>query len=363
MKAFSPRPIVVGFARPAATQPRHSKFLYRHASTAKINTKPPQDSQVIPLPDGRQLGFAEYGSLTGIPLFYFHGTPGSRLEASRLHEICQRRGIRAVTPERPGVGLSSFQPNRCITDFAADVMYLASHLGFKRFAVLGYSGGGPYALACARAIPSNMISAVGLVSTTTPPELDLPKAFSWQKRSFSWASTYVPSVLAGLTDTTIKMLKKVLYTDTGKAALNMMIIEEQSPEKTAETNDQPRKTIDSTKLAELRELKLRHTFEPFAQGSRAFIEEYSLLRRPWGFPLEDVPFNKIQCWHGVYDTSYPISMVRRMKDQLPHCQLHECVPVAHFDMRNPGHLEEILNGLIPSNTTSPGLGKQEINAP
>ncbi|OQE37547.1 hypothetical protein PENNAL_c0794G03227, partial [Penicillium nalgiovense] len=77
------------------------------------------------------------------------------------------RRIRVIAPERPGFGLSTVQPNRRIMDWPADVQALAHYLSLSRFAVMGGSGGGPYALACARMLPQDMMSAVGIFAGIT----------------------------------------------------------------------------------------------------------------------------------------------------------------------------------------------------
>lgn len=115
------------------------------------------------LPDGRTLGYAEFGCPNGRPLMWFHGFPMSRLDGWAADRIARRRGIRVIAPDRPGFGLSTFQPSRRIVDWPADVKALADHIGIKRFAVLGLSGGGPYAVACAYALPKQTMTACGVL--------------------------------------------------------------------------------------------------------------------------------------------------------------------------------------------------------
>ena len=105
--------------------------------------------QELELPDGRVLGFDEYGARDGTPLFYFHGTPGARLEWHLFggENAAQRLGLRIIAVDRPGMGLSTFQPGRRITDWPADVRAVADALQLGTFAVLGCSGDGAR-LAC-----------------------------------------------------------------------------------------------------------------------------------------------------------------------------------------------------------------------
>ncbi len=112
-----------------------------------------QDFNTIQLPDGRKLSYAEYGDSQGVPVFFFHGFPGSRFDGEYSGQAAAEMGIRLIAPDRPGMGHSDFQPNRRLLDWPADVGRLADTLGLDKFGVLGYSGGGPHALACAVRIP------------------------------------------------------------------------------------------------------------------------------------------------------------------------------------------------------------------
>ncbi len=85
-------------------------------------------------------------------------------------ETASRLGVRLVLPDRPGIGLSDFKPGRAILDWPDDVLALAGALGLERFAVMGLSGGGPYAAACAWKIPQR-ITRVGIISGVGPPEM------------------------------------------------------------------------------------------------------------------------------------------------------------------------------------------------
>jgi pimeloyl-ACP methyl ester carboxylesterase len=113
----------------------------------------------VRLPDGRRVSIASHGDPKGIPLFLFHDTPGSRLELHYVGGPAKQRGVRVVCPDRPGVRRSDPHPERTIRGYADDVSALADALGFERFAVLGYSGGAPYALACGLHPVSSKISS------------------------------------------------------------------------------------------------------------------------------------------------------------------------------------------------------------
>ena len=122
-------------------------------------------NQRFQLPDGRRLGYDEHGAPDGAPIFYLHGLPSSRLEAKLYlsEDLLQSLNVRLIAVDRPGMGLSDFQPKRRLLDFPRDLLALADHLNIERFSILAYSLRGPYGLACAFAIPERL-HKVGIVS-------------------------------------------------------------------------------------------------------------------------------------------------------------------------------------------------------
>jgi hypothetical protein len=93
-------------------------------------------SAIVILPDGRKLGYAEYGSPTGRAVLYQHGLPGSRIEAAAFHELGLELGVRIIAPDRPGYGWSSPHPGRTLLDWPKDLDHLIKHLQLKEYAVL-----------------------------------------------------------------------------------------------------------------------------------------------------------------------------------------------------------------------------------
>ena len=137
----------------------------------------------LPLHDGRRLAYREYGAPDGAPVFFFHGWPGSRLDFVSNDFAATAAGARVIAMDRPGIGGSDPQPGRTVLDWPADVVAVADALGVERFAVLGFSFGGPYTRACAYALPDRVIRA-GLVSCLAP--VDDPAA----KRGMPPATRY-----------------------------------------------------------------------------------------------------------------------------------------------------------------------------
>jgi pimeloyl-ACP methyl ester carboxylesterase len=128
------------------------------------------DNQVK-LSDGHSVGYAEYGDPMGKPVLHFHGLPGSRFEGHRptMDEIATRLHARVIVVERPGIGLSDYEPYT-IASWPDMVIEFADALRLDRFAVMGISSGGKYVAACAWKIPQR-INAAGIISGTCPYNL------------------------------------------------------------------------------------------------------------------------------------------------------------------------------------------------
>lgn len=126
----------------------------------------------VQLKNGRHLAFSQYGDPNGYPVLYMHGNLNSRLfrpSWDKTQDISSKCGARVIAFDRPGYGMSDFDPNRSYLSWVDDVREFASLLELKRFAVLGYSSGGPNALVCALHLPQ--VSACGLISSDAPYSL------------------------------------------------------------------------------------------------------------------------------------------------------------------------------------------------
>jgi pimeloyl-ACP methyl ester carboxylesterase len=127
----------------------------------------------LELSDGRTLAYELWGDPTGTPVIFQHGTGDSRLARHPDESATSDLGIRLVTVDRPGVGGSTHKPNRSLLEWVPDVSALADALDLERFAVAGWSGGGPHALAIASALPER-VTKVALAACLAP--FDTPGA-------------------------------------------------------------------------------------------------------------------------------------------------------------------------------------------
>jgi pimeloyl-ACP methyl ester carboxylesterase len=119
------------------------------------------------LADGRRIAFREFGAAGGKPVLALHGTPGSRLKFAMADAAAQVAGLRLVCPDRWGYGHTDAHPRPSLAAFADDIGAFAGRIGLDRFAVLGVSGGGPYAAAVAAGL-GRRVTALALVAPVGP---------------------------------------------------------------------------------------------------------------------------------------------------------------------------------------------------
>jgi pimeloyl-ACP methyl ester carboxylesterase len=292
----------------------------------KMSTIKDLTSQMMELSDGRRLGYAEYGDLNGNPVFYIHGNLGSRLEAAFVEEEnLLDLGIRLICLDRPGMGLSDFQPDRQILDLPDDILELADHIGLSKeqFTIMGGSGGGPYALACAYKIPSERLKCCSVVSGLGPYEFDKTGMDSRSKNQLVIAS-YFPWMHRFLL--WFMMGRKAKTENRKWWEKNFQKLHKSLPFPDQEVVSNP-KIVDRM---------IEKTIEAFQQGSKGPAHDFKLYTKPWQFKLEDIPSEtKVFLFHGELDANVPLSMARIISQQLPNCN-------SKF-FPNEGHLSVLIN--------------------
>jgi pimeloyl-ACP methyl ester carboxylesterase len=288
-------------------------------------------NQQLQLPDGRRLGYDERGPSNGKPLFYFHGSPSSRIESTLYvsEGSLQSLNVRLIAVDRPGMGLSDFQPNRRLLDWSQDVLALADHLKIERFAILAYSLGGPYGLACAHAI-HDRLTKVGIVSGSamfTAPELlkninEGTRRFLNMPRENPLASRLFLGMVLGIMP---------------RIAPNKFIAQANSflpaPDREIVLPD-----------TEFQMGFIRMVREAMRQGTRGAFHESLLTITDRGFRLQDIQM-PILLWHGESDQNIPVEMAHYAATAIPKCEA-EFYP-------NEGHLslfkknaEKIIHKLV-----------------
>lgn len=249
------------------------------------------------LKDGRTLGYAEFGEQEGTPLLLFHGTPGSRLEGRLFERAAQASLVRIIVADRPGYATSSPVRHGRLLGYVADVVALADWLQIDTFAVLGASGGGPFALACAAKIPER-VRCCGLMSAIGP--LALPHSMDGMiavNRIMFTLARFFPA-LPGLLvprqlTSSMKSLKK--YLDEGSS---------------------PLADVPPEVFAQL----MADQLEAVRAGGKGITFDFSILTHQWGFLLEQIQ-TRVWMWHGAEDHLAPLALARYTASHIPGCVL------------------------------------------
>jgi pimeloyl-ACP methyl ester carboxylesterase len=299
-----------------------------HKKAEEIMTKL---NQTVVLADGRRLGFDDYGPPDGFPIFYFHGTPSSRKDWPALGNagLPEKLGVRILSADRPGMGLSSFQPGRRIGDWPADVATLADALGLDRFAVLGYSGGGPYALACALKIPQRL-AAAGVAAGEGPA--DAPGIYSGinpQALNYMNMARQKPfqfRLIWGMVCVIAHYAPRLLVRGGG-----FFTGLPEADQAAARAHPESSRAL------------LAAMFESVRRGTRGPQWDAALAVSPWDFAIEDISMT-VQLWQGEDDRNVSSACGRYLAAKIPHCRAVFLPSEGHISLAI-NHLEEILRAL------------------
>lgn len=274
-----------------------------------------KEDEQLRLPDGRRIGFAEYGDPAGKPVIYFHGWPSSRYQAKLIHEFAAERGLRIVAPDRPGVGLSDPMPGRGFAGLPPDVAGLADALGIGRFRLYGVSGGGPYALATAAALPDRVIATAVVCGA---PPLGNPA----DRANLHW--TYRGLIA-------LKQLRRAA-TPAAIAASRWMIARgiDHAPMTWMLRSIAP---ADRAAIADAGcwESVTRSYLEAVRHGADRVIDQGERYLDPWDFSPEEIRV-PVAFWHGLADKNLPCEVARQLAARIPGAEGHWEPDEGHYSL-------------------------------
>jgi len=259
------------------------------------------DTHFGTLPDGRRIAYADHGDPTGPTVLCCHGTPDCRLVHPDVARQAGELGLRLVVPDRPGFGQSDPQPGRALTDWPADAAALLDSLGVGEFAVLGGSGGGPYAVACG-VLLADRVTRVGLLAPAPPR--DAPK------------HGFVPRDEAALRERGETMARLLRDDPDGFSAL----VE-------PDLSDTDRAREQARDRAE-KDLAIAAFREAFRQGADAYVEDHLICAGPWSDLLPRLA-RPTRIWQGDDDNNVPDAATRWMADRIPGAELRLLTDAGH----------------------------------
>ncbi len=259
-----------------------------------------------PLDDGRQLAYDVHGPASAPTVLAFHGSPGSRLDfwpSPAMPVGTFDPPVRVVAIDRPGVGQSTHRPGRILKDWAGDVAQLADHLQLQRFHMLGYSGGGAYALVAAAALP-HRVARVALVGAVAPPEGRSIDDGSGIAPRLGFELVKYAGIVAEIGFTVANRVLSILP-DVALAV------------GTAEMCAADRKLLRTPAVRENRVSTYR---EAARNGPSGAVLDVALVAANWGLRLDDVT-TPTTVWAGADDNFVPLAQTRHLVDALPDARL------------------------------------------
>lgn len=283
-------------------------------------TTPLSAEHVLRLPDGRQLAWTDTGDPVGQAVLLLHGSPGCRLGRQTELEQLAADGIRQITYDRPGYGLSDPQPGRTVADAVADVRAVLDAAGVERAGVIGGSGGGPHALALATMLPERC-TVVQCVVGVAPFTLLGADFFTGMdpanQNRFALAKGSREDVLQAFTEEVARLA--ALRTDDPASVMGDMDLPES----------------DREILRQNAEKTLVVLAEAFRQGVAGFADDFTALAKDWGFDPRDASA-PVVISYGEHDVNVPAGHGRWLAANVPNVEVRVSADAGHLMSASAG---------------------------
>lgn len=281
--------------------------------------------QLLILKDKRKLGFAEFGNTNGFPIIYCHGSQSSRLEMHYDLSFAIENNLRIITVDRPGHGMSDFNPIGSILSFARDIKQLTEYLGLEKFSVAGMSAGAPFALGIAYLFPEQ-VYRIAIISGFAPFNTESKNHLSKEVKVMLTLAKSFPFLLKML----LRVQAKQIATKPKKALQGFLKIMSEADQQVL-LNESVMNVIENMFT------------EAFRNGSKGVAYEISnLLVKEWGFKLEDIQ-GIVTFWQGGKDNNVPFEWAELMKNKIKNSKLNKYPEEGHLIIFK--HAKEIFTEL------------------
>jgi pimeloyl-ACP methyl ester carboxylesterase len=279
-------------------------------------------------PDGREITAEVWGAPHGEPVFLLHGTPGSRFGPRPRVLVLHRLGIRLIAYDRPGYGGSDRLPGRRVIDAAEDVRAVADALGIDRFAVVGRSGGGPHALACA-ALLGERVTRVAVLVCLAPRNAE----------GLDWYAGMAASNVAEYTVAEAGRERLTARLEPYAAAIRA------DPASMIPSLDPELPVADRRVVADfgIRTMMMSNFAEAFKISGVGWIDDALAFISDWGFDPADIRV-PVLLWHGALDVFSPVAHTLWLADRIRTARLVVEPAAAHFGA--VAVLPEVLSWLL-----------------
>ncbi len=279
-----------GQAKASRDDPNYDR--QRHdgrVQTRYMMSSAPSIDRVVTLHNGAEVAYSRWGVESGRPVVFFHGMPGSRLLCPDL-EATTAAGVCLYTVDRPGYGGSTPTTGRTLLSWADDFFEWADCVGLGACPLVGWSSGGPYALACAVRRPER-VTSVALVASPGP--MDEVQG-EWESLSDD-VRDLTMRIRRGDWDARARVVERCSWFVQDWAAMfepGWAV----SPEGDVGEDPDDRVLAD----ARVRETMIRETRAAAQQGSAGYVDDWIAESLPWGFSPATV-VQPVAIWSGTRD--------------------------------------------------------------
>ena len=283
----------------------------------------------IAVGDDRQIGFAEFGDPQGRAIFWLHGTPGARRQIPMEARVfAEQQHIRLIGVDRPGIGSSTQHSYDTVVAFADDLCTIADTLGIDKFVVVGLSGGGPYTLGCAAAMPDRVVAA-GVIGGVAP----------------TMGADGITGGLMGTVGTRVAPLLQFAGVPIGLVASAIIRLIRPVASPAADLYGRVSPEADRKLLArpEIKAMFLDDLLNGSRKQLSAPFSDVVVFARDWGFRLSDIKV-PVRWWHGDADHIVPYAHGQHVVSRLADAELYPMPGESH--LAGLGRAEEILHTMI-----------------
>lgn len=275
---------------------------------------------------GSTVGYYEFGDPDGKPVLAFHGTPACGAGFAFADAPARARGLRVIAPDRPGVGRSSRRASWLVRDYPAMVAAFADAMHIDRFGVWGYSGGGPYAVACVATL-GNRVSAAAVASGMGEVGVFArPRDFEKTDRQMLSLAVKHPTIARRVMGASGWLAKK-----SPKSAMRSFV---------KQLDDSDRAVLAT--LGEPQQVMALFT-RAFQNGAHGVVADYAAIARPWGCDLWAAKL-PITVWQGTDDRMVPVHHAEQLAARLPKATLKLWDGEGHLGTIT--HVDEVLDAFV-----------------
>jgi pimeloyl-ACP methyl ester carboxylesterase len=289
------------------------------------------DALSVPAGDGRALEVVVGGPPDGVPLVFFHGTPGAAGPFDQLIEAGAERGVRHVAYSRPGYGRSDRDQGRSVASCVADVVAIMDTLGYDRFYCSGGSGGGPHSIACAALIPDRVI-AVAAIATPAPIDAE---GFDWMAGMGAENIDEYEAARSGEHELQA-YLERETKAMAGVSAGELLRVW------SGLFCEADRRAVSGAYA----EHSVRQIERSLASGIWGWLDDDLALVADWGFGLDQVAA-PLHIWHGGDDQFIPVSHGEWLAGHLPGAKAQLRPGYGHLSITLSSY-GQILDALLES---------------